>query len=278
MPRAVFLLLLALAVPSASAATAFLPLSPGDSVHATDGPADRDLRIEQIFGQSVAVIDTNEPALVGIQVRHSDDSLTTHVLFTEGLDLIDLQTEVNQLKESLTQVATSLQNLSDATQQAATTQTHEFQTIEATVANLTKELAALDDQLAIIRAAATESNQLVRNLKMPDLEPIQAQLDETDAAAKKLESQLTAAIVLAAFTLMGVIGALLHTAWPHMRHWLPQPRDAPDDQEDDLDLILAEEQAKAEALAVELVPGSIGAAGHLESNELRDKLTPQEEE
>ncbi len=275
MPRAVFLLLLAFVVPSASAATAILPLGPGDSVHATDGPANRDLSIEQIFGQSVAVLETDEPALVGFQIRHANNSLSTHVLFTQGTNLgpleaaiTDLQAEVAEAQQELHNRSLDITASSEATHQSA-------QQLASKLNNLTANVAALDDRAAAIQAAATESNQLVRNLEMPDLQPIQDQLDETQSKADQLGDRLTAITVLAVFTLMGVIGALLHTAWPHMRHWLP-PRDAPDDHEDDLDRILQQEQAEAEALAVELVPGS-EAAGLLET-ELRDKLTPPSEE
>ncbi len=281
MPRALLLIvLLALAAPSASGATAILPLGPGDSVHATEGPNDRDLRIEQVFGQSVAVIQTSEPAVVGIQVRHANDTLTTHILYADGQDFTGIQTTLAVIQDKLTATQARLTNLSAALDAQGISTMSAIHAAQQDVQNLTANLDDLDERLGIIQAAATESNQLVRNIEMPDLAPIQAQLEDTDATAAKLSGQLTAAILLVAFTLMGVLGPLLQTAWPHMRSRLPLPKagDAPDDQEDDLDALLRDEQARAEALAVELVPDSPGVAGHLQSNDLREKLTPPSEE
>ncbi len=280
MPRALLLIvLLALVAPTASAATAILPLGPGDSVHATDGPSDRDLRIEQVFGQSVAVIETNQPAVVGVQVRHANDTLTTHILYADGLDLTGLEADVQALAGNLAKAQNDLTNLSAELDEQGQATATAVEAAQQDVQNLTTSLDNLDERLAIIQAASTESNQLVRNIEMPDLEPLQSQLDQTDATADKLRGQLIGLTVLMIFTLMGVLGPLLQTAWPHMRSRLPlrQDGDAPDDQEDDLDQLLRQEQAKAEALAVELVPDSHGVAGHLQSD-LREKLTPPSDE
>lgn len=197
-------------------------------------------------------------------------------MFTQGTNLASIEVAIADLQAEVTEVQRDLQNLSLAVTQSSEASHASVQHFAAKLNNTSNKLDALDVRAATIQAAATESNQLVRNLEMPDLQPIQAQLDQTQSKSEQLGNRLTAITVLAVFTLMGVLGALLHTAWPHMRHWLP-PRDAPDDQEDDLDQLLQQEQAEAEALAVELVPGSDGAAGHLET-ELRDKLTPPSEE
>lgn len=213
---------------------------------------------------------------MGIQVRGANNSLTTHILYTQGITLDDVEQDLNNLRQAVSQAEATLQNLTQAVTNGQAKALAQTNAIQATLQNLTRDLDALDDRAATIQAAATESNQLVRNIEMPNLEPIQDQLDESQSESERLRSHLIGITVLAIFTLMGVLGALLHTAWPHMRHWLP-PRDAPDDQEDDLDQILQQEQAEAEALAVELVPDAPGVAGHLET-ELRDKLTPSEEE
>ncbi len=61
-------MLAGLLAPTAFAAIAYIPLEPGDSVHATDGPTDRELEIVSLFGQSVVVIHIAEPTVVGVHV------------------------------------------------------------------------------------------------------------------------------------------------------------------------------------------------------------------
>lgn len=276
-------MLAGLLAPTASAAIAHVPLEPGDSVHATDGPTDRDLEIVSLFGRSVVVIHTAEPAVVGVQVRHSDDSLTTHVLQTEGTDLapqlVAIDAQIQAQAQSIAASQAAIANLTarlELIAQAAATQQAETKTLQEDLHNATAMLQALRDSAAAIQASTNEANQAIGNLRMPDLAPIEERLDGYESQAQDQSRAVTRLTVLAVFTLTGVLGALLHTAWPYMRSRLNlrQDGDAPGDQEDDLEALLQEQRERSESLAAELVPGSAGAAGHLHS-ELRDKLTPE---